>query len=180
MPGPLHVSALYEKWRITVWSSSIAWNKSVLLFVGRTGGSCRFSRSALPFRCLGQNGSNRETYTLMGWQGDRGATTNRFHTARSHVTKIPGTKAHQADLMTLGDFFTYHFGEGIDDLICLGQINTCFGRNLVNQFIFTHNALLFCSIFHIVRSSFKKSCREHTCLCTVQYHICCLVHYPLR
>ena len=55
------------------------------------------------------------------------------------MTKIPGTKTHQAYFMSLRYIFTYDFGEGIDDLASLFQIEACSGSDLVYQFIFTND-----------------------------------------
>src|SRR6266700_8391424 len=96
------------------------------------------SRCGFALGSLRKNGTNGETDALASRDSNLVAATNGFDSARRNVAQIPGTKPHQAHLVSLGDILTYNLGKCINDFARLFQIQARPGGNLVNQFVFTN------------------------------------------
>jgi len=85
---------------------------------------------------LGKHCTDGEADALASRNGDLLATANRLDLTGCNAAQIPGAKTHQTHFTAPRHIFTYHFGEGIDDLAGLFEIEAGLRSDLVNQFIF--------------------------------------------
>src|ERR1700730_7094009 len=80
-----------------------------------------------------------EADTLASRNRDLLATANRLDLTGCNTAQIPGAKTHQTHFTASRYVFTNYFGEGIDDLAGLFEIQAGPRSDLVNQFIFPYD-----------------------------------------